>query len=186
MTLNFVCRNMCQRHQNWFAEYLSAWVRRRRYMQRLVRTVPWHSETFQIIVTQCCMFALPPWNFLRTYFKNHPVKMSRKKESVYSFRGITHFGAKIYEYPMHKGSFSGRAKVMLYLHRSGLKWTSLLRHSAAYKRKFWPERIYHFTVKAVPKFSILCSSSMQAFKLTFASDVIARFIIPTSHFEITE
>ena len=35
---NIVCRNMCQRHQNWFA---NIWLegRRRRYRQRLVRTV---------------------------------------------------------------------------------------------------------------------------------------------------
>ena len=37
ITLNAVCRNMCQRHQSWFAEYLLARGRRTR-VQRLVRT----------------------------------------------------------------------------------------------------------------------------------------------------
>ena len=97
---NVVCRDMCQRHQNWFAEYLLARKRRRTYVRRLVRTVSWHSETFQIIVTQRCMFTLLLLKFSAYTLKcYHPVKTSSwKKKSVYSLRGITHFGAKIYEY----------------------------------------------------------------------------------------
>ena len=96
---NVVCRNMCQRHQNRFAEYPSARGSRRRYMQRLVRIVSWHSKTFQFIVTQRCIFPLLLLKFTAYTPKcNRPVKMSSKKMSVYGLRGITHFGAKLLEF----------------------------------------------------------------------------------------
>ena len=107
--------------------------------------------------------------------------MSSKKMSVYGLRGITHFGAKIYNY--HFGSFSGRAKVMLFT-LSGFKRTKHLRRGAACQRKSLPGKIYSFGVKAVPKF--LCSLSLQAFTLTVASDLSHCAIYHTDQpFEIT-
>ena len=121
-------------------------------MQRLVRIVSWHSKTFQFIVTQRCIFTLLLLKFTAYTPKcNRPVKMSSKKMSVYGLRGITHFGAKIYNY--HFGSFSGRAKVMLFT-LSGFKWTKHLRRGAACQRK---------SLKIYKNIFIRCKSCTEVF-----------------------
>ena len=101
---------MCQRHQNWFAEYLA-----RGKKTKIHAKVSENSFLTFWNISDHCNSALhvyiAPLKIFRVHTQMVSPKTPWKKKSLYSLRGITHFGAKIYEYH-YKGSFSGRAKVM--------------------------------------------------------------------------